>query len=428
MALEVEGTVFTIGKTNANGWAVPESEVENAISSLKEAVVRVCNSRDEHACDREGSRWDEIGRVIDAWREGDTVKARATITDGVAAKKLKEGTWEPTWSLFGTGQVENGKVRNLQIESLTIVRHPAYKEAEFMVLAGSEERVATSEVDAAAVPTHHILKVEEGTWDADRAVLALRKWASRDGSGDKEQMDWAKYRKGFAWYDADNPTRFGSYKLPHHTVVGGELVLSRRGLFAAMAALQGARVGVSIPDSERKAVYNHLAAHYADLELEPPELAASEVEEGEPMGTKKKEETSNVVSASEEAPAVEEVKAAAEKGQPTYTKEQVDEMIAAAAEKAKAETIDHLTREQYAKTVVEAMLKAGALQPDEVEGRIEQLMQLPSEVVAAECAAWQKAAENVEAANKLDKATLTDVGASGLTVGRWDNLTNQWVV
>ncbi|MHC1597237.1 MAG: hypothetical protein ACXQT3_02860 [Methermicoccaceae archaeon] len=422
MALEVEGTVFTVGKTNANGWAIPDEEVGNALSSLKEAVVRVCNSRDEHACDREGSRWDEIGRVIDAWREGDAVKARALITDSTAARKLKEGTWRPTWSLFGTGRVEDGTVHNLNIESLTVVRKPAYKEAEFM-LAGSEEKLSIGEdVGASAVPTHHTPQIDEGAWDADAAVLALRKWASRDGSGDKEQMDWAKYRKGFAWYDAENPDNFGSYKLPHHTVVGGDLVLSRRGLFAAMAAFRGARGGVDIPRADREGVYRHLAMHYKDLQLEPPALAASESEketEGEQMVENETPAKGEEVIQATEQP----VEAAKE---PVYTKEQVDEMLAAAAEKAKAETLEHLTKEQHATAIVEAMQKAGALKSEEAEGRKEQLMEMPVDVLATELASWQRAVDTIEAASKLDRASLADVGASGLTLGRWNNDTKQW--
>jgi len=260
----VEGTVFTVGKTNANGWAIPDEEVENALSSLKEAVVRVCSSRDEHACDREGSRWDEIGRVIDAWREGDVVKARALITDSTAARKLKEGTWKPTWSLFGTGRVEDGTVHNLNIESLTVVRKPAYREAEFTVAAGAMADASSLE------------------------VICL----------DEE-----------------------------HT---------------------------------------------------------------------------------------------------TYTKEQVDEMLAAAAEKAKAETLEHLTKEQHATAIVEAMQRTGALKAEEAEGRKEQLMEMPVDVLAMELASWQRAVDTIEAASKLDRASLADVGASGLTLGRWNNDTKQW--
>jgi hypothetical protein len=124
----------------------------------------------------------------------------------------------------------------------------------------------------AAVPFAETPKApEDRDWDADRAVMSLRKWASSDGSGEPDTIDWEKYRRGFAWYDVENKETFGAYKLPHHEVIDGELKVVWRGVAAAMAALMGARGGVDIPDDEWDAVYNHLAKHYAQFDKEPPE-------------------------------------------------------------------------------------------------------------------------------------------------------------
>lgn len=111
------------------------------------------------------------------------------------------------------------------------------------------------------------------TWDGATAVKNLRKWASSDGSGDADTMDWGQYREGFAWVDPSAPEAFGSYKLPHHDVENGRLVTVKAGVEAAMAALNGARGGVSIPAQDRAAVYSHLAKHYALWDGTPPELA-----------------------------------------------------------------------------------------------------------------------------------------------------------
>ncbi|MEM4497323.1 MAG: phage capsid protein [Nitrososphaerota archaeon] len=110
----------------------------------------------------------------------------------------------------------------------------------------------------------------ERDWDDDRARMSLRKWASSDGSGDPDKIDWSKYARGFAWYDAENRETLGAYKLPHHEVIDGELCVVWRGVVAAMAALMGARGGVDIPTDERRGVYNHLAKHYEQFEREPP--------------------------------------------------------------------------------------------------------------------------------------------------------------
>ena len=109
-------------------------------------------------------------------------------------------------------------------------------------------------------------------WDGNTAEHEMRNWASKDGSGEKTQMDWAKYRRGFAYYDAKNPEDFGSYKLPHHRVIDGQLVVVWHGCASAMAVCNGAMGGVDVPEDERPGIYNHLAKHYAQFEEQPPEL------------------------------------------------------------------------------------------------------------------------------------------------------------
>lgn len=127
-----------------------------------------------------------------------------------------------------------------------------------------------AEPEAKAVPYGNEPLEDDRPWDGDAAVQELRKWASSDGSGDAEKMDWAKYRKGFAWYDADNAKAFGSYKLPHHRVVSGSLKTSKSGVQAAAGAVQGARGGTSIPEADMAGVKSHLGQHYKKWGGKPP--------------------------------------------------------------------------------------------------------------------------------------------------------------
>ena len=136
-------------------------------------------------------------------------------------------------------------------------------------MKGSEK---DEQIVEGAIPPHQTPKApEDREWDADAAVQRIRKWASSDGSGDKDKIDWKKYRQAFAWYNAQDPENFGSYKLPHHDVIDGKLVVVWRGVAAAMAALRGARGGVDIPRSDYDAVYRHLARHYRQFDKELPE-------------------------------------------------------------------------------------------------------------------------------------------------------------
>jgi hypothetical protein len=126
-----------------------------------------------------------------------------------------------------------------------------------------------------AVAPHETSKApEDHPWDADAAEQRVRKWASSDGSGDKDKIDWAKYREAFAWYNAEDPENFGSYKLPHHDIVDGRFCVVWRGVAAAMAVMKGARGGVDIPEADRDAVLKHLIAHYKQFDKEVPESQA----------------------------------------------------------------------------------------------------------------------------------------------------------
>ena len=108
---------------------------------------------------------------------------------------------------------------------------------------------------------------EERAWDASAATDHLASWA---GGPDKEKVDWAKYREGFAWYDSENAENYGGYKLPHHDIINGRLAVVWRGVAAAGAVIQGGRGGADIPASEVSAVKGHLATHYREFDRTPP--------------------------------------------------------------------------------------------------------------------------------------------------------------
>lgn len=111
---------------------------------------------------------------------------------------------------------------------------------------------------------------EESDWNADEAEQRVREWATADD----DEIDWQRYRQAFFWYDPENADEFGGYKLPFADVQGGRLVAIWRGVVAAMAALNGARGGVDIPEEDRQAVYNHIVRYYEKVGREPPPLKA----------------------------------------------------------------------------------------------------------------------------------------------------------
>ena len=94
MAITIEGTAFPLGEINKNCWGIPFSEADYALSSLKNSFLRICPRDAPHECDFSEDPNAEIGRVIDAWREGSEIKARSLVTDSVAERKIQDGTWE----------------------------------------------------------------------------------------------------------------------------------------------------------------------------------------------------------------------------------------------------------------------------------------------------------------------------------------------
>jgi len=118
-----------------------------------------------------------------------------------------------------------------------------------------------------AIAVHHTA-TSTGSWDGPRAEANLRLDESE-----------SYYRKAFAWQDPDgDPTNKGSYKFIHHEVSADGTIgaANVKACQTGIAVLNGARGGTTIPEADRKGVWNHLAAHIRDAGLEPAELKSHE--------------------------------------------------------------------------------------------------------------------------------------------------------
>ena len=102
------------------------------------------------------------------------------------------------------------------------------------------------------------------------------KWAWNSASQNEilgpDGDNWDQYKKAHLWFDADNQESKSGYKLPIARMYGNELRVVFRGVSAAMAALNGARGGVDIPDSDREKVYINISKYYEEFDKQPPEL------------------------------------------------------------------------------------------------------------------------------------------------------------
>jgi len=112
----------------------------------------------------------------------------------------------------------------------------------------------------------HSTATTDAAWDGPANEARAR-------SGEDE----AYYKRIFAWRDPDGaPDVKASYKFVHHMVAEGGApgAANIRGCQSAIGVLNGGRGGTTIPDGDRQGVWNHLAKHLRDADLEPPELKA----------------------------------------------------------------------------------------------------------------------------------------------------------
>lgn len=114
-----------------------------------------------------------------------------------------------------------------------------------------------------AIPVHHT-ETSDKSWDGPANEARL-----------KTDQNYSYYRRAYAWRDPDGDEENKStYKFIHHEVdgEGNPGPANIRACIAGIAVLNGARTPTTIPDADYQGVYNHLAAHLRDADVEPPEL------------------------------------------------------------------------------------------------------------------------------------------------------------
>lgn len=117
--------------------------------------------------------------------------------------------------------------------------------------------------------------------DGMKAALPPHSTDTTDAAWDGPAMDTrcpserAPLRATHAWVDSENdPDVKSSYKFIHHEVSadGAPGAANTRACSTGIGVLNGGRGGTVIPDADYQGVWNHLAKHLRDADLEPPEL------------------------------------------------------------------------------------------------------------------------------------------------------------
>lgn len=99
-------------------------------------------------------------------------------------------------------------------------------------------------------------------WNASDARTRVAQWASSDGSGDVDTINWGKYATAFFWRDSSGGKQFNDYKLPFGDVVDGELQAVWKAVASAASVMQGSGDGAHIPAGDEAAVKEAIAHFY----------------------------------------------------------------------------------------------------------------------------------------------------------------------
>ncbi len=199
-----------------------------------------------------------------AWFEGhfflDTTEGADTFKTVNHLKDLQEFSYGYDAEEYSYGEHDGRQVRFLKKQLVHEVS-PVLRGAGIGTrVLSMKNRSADPSARAVkrAIPVHETA-VASRTWDQVKTQAAL-----------PDDARPSQLRTVYAWVDPDgDPEVKASYRFPHHHGIDGPANI--RACVAGIAQLNGAK-GASLPDEDRRGIYDHLAAHLRDADREPPEL------------------------------------------------------------------------------------------------------------------------------------------------------------
>jgi hypothetical protein len=178
------------------------------------------------------------------------------------------GQWSYGYDVLdsATGELDGQPVRFLKSQEIhevsPVLIGAGVNTRTLATKAAKESAVDAVQYKAAIRP--HETPVTAREWDGTAVAQAL--------ADDASVTD---LRSVHAWVDPNgDPEAKANYRFAHHHGVDGPANV--RALVAGIAVLNGARGDITIPETDRKAVYNHLASHLRDADREPPELRSAD--------------------------------------------------------------------------------------------------------------------------------------------------------
>lgn len=243
-----------------------------------------------------------VGRIDNVWRKKDKIygggvfnldemdgqRAYQLVKDGylsgisVDVDDVTEADMELVWPEVGPDAIDDEShfdpiaalfaapekviFHKGRIRAATLCDIPAFVEARVSVV---DALTASAVVVFGPVATHHTATTD-GTWDGPEQEKKL-----------DSPMTEAVASAAYAWLDSEQLTdgqiTKSACKFVHHQVNadGSVGAANLTACSSGIGVLNGGRGGTSISDSDKRGVYEHLAAHLRDAGREAPDLVAT---------------------------------------------------------------------------------------------------------------------------------------------------------
>jgi 2'-5' RNA ligase len=257
-----------------------------------------------------------VGRIDEVWRDGSRIMGRGVLDlsddDGrkvyskiqgkflrgvsIDADSISDADMEFVWPddvNAGTGEGDEDDLFEMlfaqpekvifhggRIRAATLVDIPAFAEA-YIALLDEQGAVVAGGAPVTAAELAELRVQEMGAVGTHHTATTDSPW---DAAANEKNLDGPltvdKARAAYAWYDGaavdGGELPKTACKFLHHEINADGTVgaANLAACSAAIGALHGARGGSSIPDADRRGVYDHVAAHLRDAGQEPEPFRA----------------------------------------------------------------------------------------------------------------------------------------------------------
>jgi len=191
------------------------------------------------------------------------------------------GWFEDVDVIENRGEVERVIIKEVILDHIAITRAPANPDSNSLhqlsifrdaisefKSTNSKKSVLDTILERRALPFKPLPKAPDDTPWA---------WNTKAQDDVLDGDNWDRYRRAHLYQDMDtNPDTKAAYKLPIAKMIDGELKVVLRGVQAAMAALNGARGGVDVPESDKKRIYSVISKYYKLFDKDVPPLRSGD--------------------------------------------------------------------------------------------------------------------------------------------------------